>query len=114
MRMWMLPPEMLCRKHLLGEHVEIHKHRHNFVKHHSIAGRMSPIVLIEPDAMEKRHSDLVEEMISRGYNHNSSYTLPDLNYLPENIRNLRVDLNYNLNDLCKRCEECRKRIMNHG
>ena len=24
MRMWMLPPKGLCRKHLLGEHVELH------------------------------------------------------------------------------------------
>ena len=24
MRMWMLPPECMCRKHLLGEHVELH------------------------------------------------------------------------------------------
>lgn len=24
MRMWMLPPETMCRKHLLGEHVELH------------------------------------------------------------------------------------------
>jgi hypothetical protein len=24
MRMWMVPPKVMCRKHLLGEHVEIH------------------------------------------------------------------------------------------
>ena len=24
MRMWMLPPAGMCRKHLLGEHVELH------------------------------------------------------------------------------------------
>ena len=24
MRMWMVPPRKMCRKHLLGEHVEIH------------------------------------------------------------------------------------------
>jgi len=24
MRMWMLNPKALCRKHLMGEHVEIH------------------------------------------------------------------------------------------
>ena len=24
MRMWMVPPSKMCRKHLLGEHVELH------------------------------------------------------------------------------------------
>ena len=24
MRMWMIDPKLLCRKHLLGEHLEIH------------------------------------------------------------------------------------------
>ena len=46
MRMWMVDPKWLCRKHLLWEHVEIHKH--NFVKHHSIAKRVSPVVHVEP------------------------------------------------------------------
>ena len=35
MRMWMISPEWLCRKHLIGEHGEIHKH-------HSIAKRIAP------------------------------------------------------------------------
>ncbi|MFW6247177.1 MAG: hypothetical protein ACOC22_03345 [bacterium] len=30
--MWGINPELLCKKHLLGEHGEIHKHRYNFVK----------------------------------------------------------------------------------
>ena len=24
MRMWLVPPSHMCRKHLLGEHVELH------------------------------------------------------------------------------------------
>lgn len=30
MRMWMIDPKLLCRKHLLGEHNEIHKHLPSF------------------------------------------------------------------------------------
>ena len=30
MRMWMLNPELLCKKHLLGAHGELHKHRTQF------------------------------------------------------------------------------------
>jgi hypothetical protein len=109
MRMWMLSPKLLCRKHLLGEHVEIHKHRHNFVKKQSIQGRMSPIVLIEPYAMEVRHNELVEEMLIRGYKHNSPYSLPDLSHLPAEVRNIKVDKEYNIKDLTDRCPECRER-----
>ena len=112
MRMWMLPPEYLCRKHLLGESNEIHKHKHNFEKHHSIKGRIFPIVLIEPENMKSRHDELAQEMIRRGYNHNSPYEQPDLSYLPDDQRYAKVDLEYNLNDLCERCPECRERIEN--
>ena len=65
MRMWMISPGLLCNKHLIGEHGDIHKHRHNFVKKHSISGRLSPIVQIEPSSMEKRHDELTLEMEKR-------------------------------------------------
>ena len=34
MRMWMVPPGEMCDKHLLGEHDELHKFLHNWVKQH--------------------------------------------------------------------------------
>ena len=105
MRMWMINPKLLCRKHLLGEHGEIHKHRHNFVKHHSIKGRIEPIVQIEPESMESRHDELVKEMLARGYNHNSPYVLPDLSYLLEKHRKAKVNLDESIEQL-KRCSEC--------
>ena len=58
MRMWGIDPKFLCQKHLIGEHGEIHKHRHNFVKKHKITKRITPIVQIEPENMQKRHEDL--------------------------------------------------------
>lgn len=59
MRMWMLPPEMMCMKHIVGEHGEIHKHLHNFEKKHNLSGRISPIVQISPYLMKQRHDELV-------------------------------------------------------
>jgi len=103
MRMWMVDPKLLCRKHLLGEHGEIHKFRHNFVKKHRMAGRMGQI---EPAKMEERHDLLAQEMLNRGYNHQSPYEQPDISHLPTMI----VDINKSLQDLCERCEECRERI----
>lgn len=110
MRMWMLDPKILCQKHLLGEHGEVHKHKHNFEKHHSISGRISPIVLIEPNNMQQRHDELAQEMLRRGYNHNSPYQQPDLSYLPDEQRYAKVDSAYNIKDLMGRCPECKRII----
>jgi hypothetical protein len=105
--MWMIDPKFLCRQHLLGEHGEIHKHRHNFVKHHNMSGRIRQIF---PLLMEERHDELVEEMLRRGYNHKSPYELPDVYYLPEEMLLQEPDIKANLEDLSKRCEICAKNI----
>ena len=106
MRMWMCPTEVLCRKHLLGEHGEIHKHRHNFVKKHSISGRVFPKVQVEPESMQLRHDALVEEMISRGYNHQSPYEMPDISYLPSGVKDAKVNIGEAIKDLIERCPDC--------
>ena len=103
--MWMVNPKLLCRKHLLGEHGEIHKHRHNFVKGHSIAGRIGQI---DPAKMSERHDSIAAEMIDRGMNHNSPYEQPDLSKY--DLTNFTVDVNVSLEDLKQRCPECRKNI----
>ena len=114
MRMWMINPTLLCRKHLLGEHSEIHKHKHNFEKGHSIKGRLSPVVMVEPAQMEARHDELVQEMLNRGYNHNSPYSLPDLSKYTDDEINAKVDYNTSLRELCNRCEECKTNIKSYG
>lgn len=106
----MIEPELLCNKHLLGEHGEIHKHKHNFQKKHSIKGRIFPIVQIEPASMELRHNALAVEMIKRGMNHKSDYSMPDISYLPEQSRNAIVNVSTSKHDLSFRCLECSKRI----
>lgn len=73
MRIWDLPPERLCRAHLLGEHRELHAiwsvltgDRAGYRKHPETLrwdGRLA--------ALYARHTALVEEMRSRGYNHSS-------------------------------------------
>ena len=103
MRMWMLDPKLLCRKHLLGEHGEIHKFRHNFTKKHKMDGRKGQIA---PEQMQRRHDELALEMRRRGYNHNSPYEQPDVSYLPEML----VDVKKSIADLTHRCEECKLRI----
>jgi len=106
----MINPKLLCRKHLLGEHGEIHKHRHNFVKRHSISNRVFPVVQIEPESMESRHDELANEMIRRGYNHQSPFEQPDISYLPKHEREAKVEIQKSFEDLKTRCPECCKSI----
>lgn len=110
MRMWMTDPKLLCKSHLLGEHGELHKHRHNFIKKHKIGGRVEPEVQIEPESMKARHDALAEEMLRRGMRHESPYEMPDLSYLPEKHRNAKVDEEKSARELARRCPLCRKRI----
>ena len=99
--MWMVDPAFMCSKHLCGEHGEIHKHRHNFVKGHSIAGRKGQI---EPEAMKRRHDELVMFL----KNHKSPYEQPDLSEY--NLDGFTVDIDESLDELRKRCSECREKI----
>lgn len=71
-RMWMVDPELLCRRHLLGEHNELHKllghiRKGNLevVKGHAEAGD------IDTSKIQERHDTLVEEMERWGYSHKS-------------------------------------------
>lgn len=73
MRIWDLPPEVLCRNHLLGEHRELHaiwsiltNNKKGYSRHPEVIrwrGRLKALYL--------RHQILVKEMGNRGYRHNS-------------------------------------------
>jgi hypothetical protein len=102
-----LAARRLCLQHLLGNHGELHKHRHVFVRQHSITGRLGQI---EPLAMQTWHDALARELLRRGYRHESPYTLPPLDYLPLKDRLGRVDRETALENLTRRCAACRERI----
>jgi hypothetical protein len=106
----MIDPKFLCSKHLLGEHGEIHKFKHTFVKGHSIAGRISPVVQIEPMSMQSRHDTLADEMSLRGMNHKSPYERPDLSHYGNQVM-VNVDLEQSIKDLSIRCPQCKERIL---
>ena len=110
----MVDPRVLCNKHLLGEHGEIHKHRHNFVKGHKVTGRLTPIIQIEPASMQRRHDELAEEMLRREMNHQSPFEQPDLSKYGSEVLEARVDPECSLRDLRERCEACRLKIDEAG
>ena len=73
MRIWDIPPDKLCRNHLLGEHSELHalwsiltKGKKGFAHHPETlrwSGKLKALYL--------RHEKIVQEMKKRGFNHNS-------------------------------------------
>ena len=74
MRIWDLPPKILCRQHLLGEHRELHaiwsiitKKKSGYRRHPETMRWIGKL-----HALYNRHEKLVTEMTQRGYRHKSS------------------------------------------
>ena len=100
MRMWNVPPAVLCQKHLLGEHVEMHMFVGSINKGKSIAGFLADC-LVDTRLIKQRHSELRVEMLARGMNHQSP--LPE--YEPTPVPG-HVDVEANLVELARRCPAC--------
>lgn len=103
MRMWMVDPKIMCRKHLLGEHVEIHMLSGSLLKNKNITGFLDK-GLVNPSMIVNRHAQLVLEMLNRGYKHKS-----DLPLLSMDLVNNPINTETSLHELINRCPECRKR-----
>jgi hypothetical protein len=100
MRMWMVDPRLLCRQHLLGEHVELHMLAASLRLRRSVLGFLVGR-LIAPAAVGRRHAALSAEMARRGYNHRSPLAQPAWS------GGGRVDRKANLRELARRCAGCR-------
>jgi hypothetical protein len=75
MRVWDVPPKELCRKHLLGEHRELHGLWNILTKHGGVGGyARHPETLRwvgKSKALYLRHEALVTEFGNRGYKHHT-------------------------------------------
>jgi hypothetical protein len=104
MRMWLVNPKIMCRQHLLGEHVEIHMFIGAISRGQSVKGYLQK-GLLEVHSLYFRHGELVEEMKRRNYRHRSD--------LDEKWRNTEkvgaIDKEKNLEELIKRCPRCKYR-----
>ncbi len=105
MRMWMVDPRRMCRKHLLGEHVEIHMLVGSINKGISLKGYLDEKI-IEPRSMLKRHNELAAEMLLRGYKHYSPLRKPLRRPNPAYAYKIRVDVSRSKKDLSARCRVC--------
>lgn len=71
MRVWDVPPEKLCRNHLLGEHRELHaiwsiliKGKRGYSRHPETLRWRGKL-----KALYRRHKEVAKEMETRGYRH---------------------------------------------
>lgn len=105
MRMWNVNPRIMCRQHLLGEHLEMHMFMGYIKRGKSIQGYIQK-GLVEVWQIRSRHDELVEEMKRRGYCHSSPMN-EDLSNCIEGD----IDVEKSLSELLDRCEECRFRMI---
>jgi hypothetical protein len=98
--MWNVPPEKLCRKHLLGEHLEMHMFLGSVKKGVSLFGFIRN-GLVNPKEIKIRHDALAEEMVKRNYNHVSPLEY-DCSVLEEGV----VDVEESIRELRRRCDYC--------
>ncbi len=100
----MVDPRVLCRKYLLGEHVEFHMAAAWLLKGKRVAGWVESNCL-EPKSIGRRHTAFTEEMLRRGYRHASPPTQPVVgeHQHPKAI----VDCAKALAELVWRCPGCK-------
>jgi len=102
MRQWMVPPQVMCDQHLLGEHVEHHMFVGTILKGVSVAGYIEG-GLLQPETLQARHDELVAEMEARGMVHRS----PLQEHPPQDPEGY-IDVDGSLAELAKRCPDCRR------
>jgi hypothetical protein len=103
MRIWNVDPKLLCRQHILGEHLECHLFVGAINKGTSIKGYIKN-GLVEVQNIKKRHDELANEMNNRGYNHKS----PLQDYVSWEAG--MVDIEQNIDILKNKCAKCKERI----
>ncbi len=107
--MWMTPPGAMCRRHLLGEHVEIHMFLGSLLRGKNLGGFFDG-GLLEPAALKSRHDTLAAEMERRGYRHRSPIDAAEADRALAGLapvrRTLRVDAAASATELARRCPAC--------
>jgi hypothetical protein len=108
MRMWMVPPRMMCNQHLLGEHFEIHMLMSHLRKRRSVAGFMRQRILSIAH-IYSRHYALTLEMSERGMRHKTPLSRDEVyNAIEPYMKywDVRVDVSKSMMVLASRCKKC--------
>jgi glutaredoxin 2 len=110
--MWLVNPRILCKDHLLGEHLECHMFLGTLKKSKKVNGYLKNN-LLEPDSLKSRHDELADEMIKRGYYHKTPISICEfenlVNTLNDEFRAVKINKQDSFNELISRCSNCKKR-----
>lgn len=102
MRMWMVPPEIMCRFHLQGEHLDLHMLVGN-MKRRKHENKSCEDRVIDPSSAYKRHEELAREFDRRPtYNHASMLNTDNVDL----SREVDIDIHRSLVELNDRCMDC--------
>jgi len=105
----MINPRIMCRQHLLGEHVEIHMFIGTIDRGKSVRGYLEK-GLLEVHNLYNRHEELMREMKRRKYNHYS-----EVNKKWKFVEKVgSIDKEKNLSELITRCAKCEKRHLKYA
>ncbi len=109
--MWMVSPNLMCTKHLIAEHNEIHMFIGNLKKGRQVSGYCKNNQL-EVKSLYDRHQDILNEMCERGYNHNTPLEKCDImiEHLPEEVKNYTINKEISSNILRERCSSCNENM----
>lgn len=109
MRMWLCDPKILCNKHLLGEHVEMHMFIGTLRKGIKIDGYLRNN-LFEPAMLYVRHNELSYEMRQRDFEHKSEITshqfMQQFSKLSSDKQWHKINKCSAVSDLISRCPSC--------
>jgi hypothetical protein len=97
----MVNPDIMCDKHLLGEHCECHMFAGCIEKNKSLTGYINNN-LFDGSSLTERHDRLAKEMTARGFSHKSPLSKYNGDKTPVKVTHSQVEL-------LRRCESCRKR-----
>lgn len=102
MRMWLVAPSLLCRQHLLGQHVELHMLCGTIRRGSRLDGYVRN-GLIDTSKIAAYHDAVAREMGVRGYRHASP-----LSFVHDDPVGV-VEVDVSLRELARRCDDCAAR-----
>lgn len=105
MRMWNIEPRLMCMKHLVAEHLEMHMFATALLTGRNIAGFIRK-GLVDTGKVQERHDLLAEELGIRRGSHKSP-----LLFFSTYVEGY-VDADVTREVLLSRCKDCAERIQN--
>ena len=110
-RMWAVHPKVMCRKHLMEEHNNLHKFV-GMINKDTDLSKYREERFLDPKALPHRHGLIIKEFQRRGIKHTTPLSSKDINTvkLDWNDTRNKLDSYKDINEMYDNCKQCRRRI----